>query len=103
MCHGQATHWCIAYQNLHSLSSCLSVSGWLAGSWTITNAVELRWAEGDAWTVTAELPPGVYEYKYVVIDYTTKQPKAWQQGGNSVLAISVGEKEVDVHDNWCVL
>lgn len=71
------------------------------GSWSLDKAVELRWAEGDQWTASVALPAGeVYEYKYVVIDFGTKQPVMWQQGGNAVLAVQMSEREVAVHDNW---
>ena len=64
--------------------------------------MELRWAEGDFWTAAVPLPRGaVYEYKYVVIDFNTKQAVMWQTGANSVLAVDMDEAQLDVHDNWC--
>lgn len=44
----------------------------------------------------------MYEYKYVVIDFATKQPVMWQSGGNAVLAVDLSETKLDVKDNWCV-
>jgi hypothetical protein len=71
------------------------------GSWLVTKSLELQWAEGDFWTATVTLPAGfVYEYKYVVMDASTKQVVQWQTGGNSVLAVDANEQEVEVHDNW---
>jgi len=44
---------------------------------------------------------GVYEYKYVIINYETKEALEWQNGSNAVLAIIVDDTEVEVFDNWC--
>jgi hypothetical protein len=50
---------------------------------------------------TVLLPAGgVYEYKYVLIDYESKQALEWQLGSNAVLAVVVSETEVKVVDNW---
>ncbi len=74
-----------------------------AGAWNIKNAVELRWTAGDQWVASVPLPAGgVYEYKYVLIDYETKQALEWQSGSNAVLAVVVSETDLDVYDNWCV-
>eukprot|EP00798_Chlamydomonas_sp_ICE-L_P028366 gene28366-31493_t len=63
--------------------------------------LELYYTAGDLWKVTVDMPPGVCEYKYVVIDYESKQPVHWQAGGNAVLAIDVDERgPVEVMDNW---
>lgn len=52
-----------------------------SGSWSLDKAIELSYAPGDNWTVTVELEPGsIYEYKYAVIDFNTKQAIAWQVG-----------------------
>ncbi|KAG1660566.1 hypothetical protein FOA52_005102 [Chlamydomonas sp. UWO 241] len=69
------------------------------GSWSVTDAVELHWAEGDVWTADVQLPTGVYEYKYALVD-VNGEPIAWQSGGNAVLAIGLGEPHLDVHDTW---
>ncbi|KAJ9519208.1 hypothetical protein QJQ45_017865 [Haematococcus lacustris] len=71
------------------------------GSWNLRNSVELRWSAGDQWVATVHLPAGgVYEYKYVLIDFETKQALEWQNGSNAVLAVVVSETEVNVYDNW---
>ncbi len=49
----------------------------LAGNWNLRSALELRWTAGDVWVANVQLPVGgVYEYKYVLIDYDTKQVRA---------------------------
>jgi hypothetical protein len=61
----------------------------------------MRWTPGDCWVATVLLPAGgVYEYKYVLIDYESKQALEWQLGSNAVLAVVVSETEVKVVDNW---
>lgn len=73
-----------------------------AGSWTLQNAVEMRWTAGDVWVADVKLPAGaVYEYKYVLIDFATKKAIEWQGGSNAVLAVLVSDTEVNVIDNWC--
>jgi len=71
------------------------------GSWSLNKAIDLRWSNNDVWTATVSLPAGsVLEYKYVVIDYESKEPLSWQSGSNAVLALELEEEQVDVHDNW---
>lgn len=71
------------------------------GSWNLKDALELRWTAGDQWVATVPLPAGgVYEYKYVLIDYETKKALEWQMGSNAVLAVVVSETDVNVYDNW---
>ncbi|GAX79511.1 hypothetical protein CEUSTIGMA_g6952.t1 [Chlamydomonas eustigma] len=71
------------------------------GSWTLAKALELTWSAGDFWTAKVQLPAGgVFEYKYVVIDFNTKEAVMWQDGANSVLALDLNEKDVAVVDNW---
>ncbi len=61
----------------------------------------MKWAEGDQWVATVTLPaPSIVEYKYVVVEYGTTQPVAWQSGSNAVLALEAEDLEVDVYDNW---
>lgn len=49
------------------------------------------------WKGSADLPTGaVYEYKYVLVDFETKQALQWQGGGNCVLAIADEDKKVIV-------
>ena len=51
-----------------------------------------------------QLPAGsVVEYKYVLVNYESKAAMAWQSGGNSVLAIDVDERMLEVEDNWQVV
>lgn len=70
------------------------------GSWILSDAINLTWSEGDMWNATVELPStSVLEYKYVVVGQGG-HAVAWQSGNNSVLAISDGDEEVEVHDNW---
>jgi len=45
-------------------------------------------------------PGTVYEYKYVVVNPDGRSAAAWQSGGNSVIALQWGDKEVEVYDNW---
>lgn len=34
----------------------------------------MRWTDGDVWVASVQLPVGgVYEYKYVLVNYDTKQ------------------------------
>jgi hypothetical protein len=42
----------------------------------------------------------VYEYKYVVVAADGRTAAAWQTGGNGVVALQWGDKEVEVFDNW---
>eukprot|EP00955_Chlamydomonas_euryale_P064003 358829-Chlamydomonas_euryale.AAC.17 len=73
----------------------------MTGAWDIRYAPELRWAKGDMWTTVLEVPAcGVHEYKYVIVDGSTKQEMAWQQGNNSVLAVGPDDTELSVYDNW---
>eukprot|EP00798_Chlamydomonas_sp_ICE-L_P022791 gene22791-29957_t len=70
------------------------------GKWSVAEAPELKW-NNDRWSVTLELPHGIIEYKYVIINYETKQPVHWQSGGNAVLGLEPEEAgTVEVEDNW---
>lgn len=72
-----------------------------AGAWNLAKAPALKWSEGDLWNVELELLAGqVYEYKYVVMGYDGTTAANWQQGGNSVLAVQLGDNEIEVYDNW---
>lgn len=42
-----------------------------------------------------DLPAGrILEYKYVLVDSSTRQALSWQQGNNSVLALRQDDREV---------
>ncbi len=72
-----------------------------AGDWNLKTAVDMRWSPGDLWVATVQLPAGfVYEYKYVLVDYSSKTALEWQAGSNAVLAVVVSETDVSVFDNW---
>ncbi|MEW5305813.1 MAG: hypothetical protein WDW36_008330 [Sanguina aurantia] len=73
----------------------------LSSSWKLSDALDLKWTDGDKWTATIDLPAGsVYEYKYVLIDYHSKTALSWQGGNNSVLALGGADGAVEVSDNW---
>lgn len=42
----------------------------------------------------------MYEYKYAIVNADGTTAAAWQSGGNAVVALRWGEKEVEVYDNW---
>lgn len=63
----------------------------------------MSYTPGDQWVATVQLAAGaVYEYKYVMVNYETKEALEWQSGSNAVLAVVVDEDEVAVFDNWWV-
>jgi len=71
-----------------------------AGAWSLSQAADLTWAEGDNWHTTVDLPSGsLVEYKYVILD-GSGQAAAWQAGSNSVLAVKHSEDELEVFDTW---
>ena len=73
-----------------------------AGAWSLSQAADLTWAEGDNWHTTVDLPSGsLVEYKYVILD-GAGQAVAWQSGNNSVLAVKHSEDELEVFDSWCL-
>jgi len=73
------------------------------GNWDIRYALEMTYTPGDQWVASVDLAAGgVYEYKYVIINYETKEALEWQNGSNAVLAIIADDTEVEVFDNWCV-
>ena len=61
------------------MSTCASPPHPHSGSWSLPKALELSYTAGDTWSATVALPAGgVFEYKYVVIDFGSKQAIAWQ-------------------------
>lgn len=73
----------------------------VAGLWSIHNAPNMAWSEGDVWHVSVRLPAGsVYEYKYAVMEADGQSAHLWQSGNNCVLAVSMDKEDIDVFDNW---
>lgn len=45
----------------------------------------MTWTEGNVWVKTFECERSVpFEYKYVVVDYDSRQAKRWEQGRNRI-------------------
>lgn len=61
------------------------------------------WCKRRSSRVCPPAPLHHAQYKYVIINYETKQALEWQSGSNAVLAVVVDEARVEVFDNWCVL
>jgi phosphoglucan,water dikinase len=49
------------------------------GSWDAKKAVEMRWSDGDVWTVDSQVPAGPLELKFVVVDDSSVK---WSPGPN---------------------
>ena len=55
------------------------------GNWKDFSKGMMEWTQGDWWVVRFEVDPTLsFMYKYVVIDYDTRQPKRWEQGINRI-------------------
>jgi 4-alpha-glucanotransferase len=80
------------------------------GKWTDYNIGLMKWYTGDLWKVTIKdlVVDEPFEYKYVVIDFKTKEAIRWEQGRNRICDPSYLSQEVcskfnqslSIHDDW---
>ena len=66
---------------------CLSLVGdtHQTGQWRDFSKNLMEWSDGDWWEISLDVDlDGPFLYKYVVIDYTTRQAIRWEQGRNRI-------------------
>lgn len=59
-------------------------AGDIFGEWTPKDAPVLEWGEDDVWSATLNLPPGSYEFKFVV---AAADSAIWEGGPNRTVAV----------------
>lgn len=68
------------------------------GDWNVDQAVALKWTEGDLWRAKLPLTSTSYEYKFVVVNTTTKHIQ-WEDGPNRHLDLSDCPPELSLEWN----
>ncbi|GIL72272.1 hypothetical protein Vretimale_428 [Volvox reticuliferus] len=77
-------------------------SGTLLGDWSVEQALQLTWTEGDVWTAEVPFCAGHYEFKCVVYNPANKSVSRWEDGGNRVLDITEDAGKWDLSCQWGV-
>lgn len=68
------------------------------GSWDCSQAVALKWNEGNVWTNQVDLPPGMYEFKCVVAEGSGGT--RWEPGSNRSFQVAEEISELEVACEW---
>ena len=62
----------------------------------------LHWTEGDNWVIDMTLRQPYFMYKYVVVNYDTKEPIRWEEERNRIADLLLFEKgqKIIMNDMW---
>lgn len=91
-------HFCITRQVEYGQNMRMTGAGEQMGAWDSSKGPKLKWSEGHKWTADVPMPPGAYEFKFL-IEHRSGHLE-WEGGSNRSFTVPKTAAQMQVAGRW---